>query len=196
MEEFVFRVDGNLDQLRQSVAETRKEMEAASRAGRSFGNTLTRAFTDAAFRGKKLSDVFRGLALSLSRTALNAAIAPLGRAIGGGFSGLLTRALGFQKGGVLVHGTPVPFARGGVIAAPTAFPLGGGRIGLAGEAGPEAILPLARGTDGRLGVRAQGSGGIAITFNVTTPDAESFRRSESQLAAMLNRVVSRGGRNL
>ena len=196
MEEFVFRVDGNLDQLRQSVAETRNEMEAASRAGRSFGNTLTRAFTDSAFRGKKLSAVFRGMALSLSRTALNAAIAPLGRAIGGGFSGLLTRALGFQKGGVLAQGTPVPFARGGVIAAPTAFPLGGGRIGLAGEAGPEAILPLARGTDGRLGVRAQGSGGIAITFNVTTPDAESFRRSESQLAAMLNRVVSRGGRNL
>lgn len=196
MEEFVFRVDGNLDQLRQSVAETRKEMEAASRVGRSFGNTLTRAFSDAAFRGKKLSDVARGLALSLSRTALNAAISPLGRAIGGGFSGLLTRALGFQKGGVLAHGTPVPFARGGVIAAPVTFPLGGGRLGLAGEAGPEAILPLARGTDGRLGVRAHGSGGVAITFNVTTPDAESFRRSESQLAAMLNRAVSRGSRNL
>ena len=196
MEEFVFRVDGNLDQLRQGVADTRKEMELAVRAGRSFGSSLTRAFTDAAIRGKKLSDVARTLALSLSQTALKAAINPLGKALGGGISSVLTRALGFQKGGVLAHGTPVPFARGGVIASPTTFPLSGGRTGLAGEAGPEAILPLARGSDGRLGVRSQGSSGVAITFNVTTPDAESFRRSESQVAAMLNRAVSRGGRNL
>ncbi|GBE43520.1 hypothetical protein BMS3Bbin10_01600 [bacterium BMS3Bbin10] len=90
----------------------------------------------------------------------------------------------------------MPFARGGVIASPTTFPLAGGRTGLAGEAGPEAILPLARGSDGRLGVRSQASGGMTITFNVTTPDAQSFRQSESQVAAMLNRAVSRGGRNL
>ena len=83
MEEFTFRVDGNLDQLRQGIAETRKEMESASRAGRNFGSSLTRAFTDAAIRGKKLSDVARNLALSLSKTALKAAINPLGKALGG-----------------------------------------------------------------------------------------------------------------
>jgi hypothetical protein len=36
----------------------------------------------------------------------------------------------------------------------------------------------------------------SITFNVSTPDVESFRRSETQLAAMLTRVVGRGQRNL
>jgi phage terminase large subunit-like protein len=70
------------------------------------------------------------------------------------------------------------------------------RIGLAGERGPEAILPLARGPDGRLGVRAEGSAGISVTFNVTTPDADSFRRSETQLAALLARAVAQGQRNL
>ena len=70
-------------------------------------------------------------------------------------------------------------------------------MGIAGEAGPEAILPLSRGSDGRLGVRAQGGGaGVNVTFNVTTPDADSFRRSEGQIAAMLSRVVGRGQRNL
>jgi phage-related minor tail protein len=69
---------------------------------------------------------------------------------------------------------------------------------LAGEAGPEAILPLARGADGRLGVRSQGSAGagMTVTFNISTPDAESFRRSEGQIASMLARATRRGERNL
>jgi phage-related minor tail protein len=83
-----------------------------------------------------------------------------------------------------------------VIASPIAFPLGGGRVGIAGERGAEAILPLARGADGRLGVRAEGSAGISVTFNVSTPDADSFRRSETQIAAMLARAVAQGQRNL
>jgi hypothetical protein len=37
---------------------------------------------------------------------------------------------------------------------------------------------------------------VNVTFNVTTPDAESFRRSEGQIAAMLSRAVGRGSRNL
>ena len=69
------------------------------------------------------------------------------------------------------------------------FRSAGNRIGLAGERGAEAILPLARGPDGALGVRAAGGGGISVTFNVSTPDADSFRRSETQIAALLARAV-------
>jgi phage-related minor tail protein len=65
-----------------------------------------------------------------------------------------------------------------------------------GEAGPEAIIPLARGADGRLGVRAQGGGAVHVTMNVSTPDAASFRRSGAQIAAELARMVERGRRNL
>ncbi len=58
-------------------------------------------------------------------------------------------------------------------------------------------MPLARGPDGRLGVKAEAAGGARpIVFNVTTPDADSFRRSESQIAAMLARAVQLGQRNL
>jgi phage-related minor tail protein len=72
-----------------------------------------------------------------------------------------------------------------------------GGVGLMGEAGPEAIMPLARGPDGRLGVRG-GDGGAATTVNVTiaTPDAESFRRSESFVAGQIARAVARGRRSL
>ncbi len=48
-----------------------------------------------------------------------------------------------------------------------------------------------------LGVRSAGGGApISISFNVSTPDAESFRRAESQLTAMLARAVAQGQRNL
>jgi len=86
-------------------------------------------------------------------------------------------------------------AKGGVIGGPTLFPLPRG-LGLAGEAGPEAIMPLARGPDGRLGVAGGGGGSTVVHINVTTPDADSFRRSEAQVTAMLARAVGRGRRGL
>jgi lambda family phage tail tape measure protein len=55
------------------------------------------------------------------------------------------------KGNVIQAGEVLPFAKGGVVSSPTVFPMANG-IGLMGEAGPEAIMPLKRGNDGRLGV--------------------------------------------
>jgi phage-related minor tail protein len=69
--------------------------------------------------------------------------------------------------------------------------------GIAGERGAEAIMPLARGPDGRLGVKSNGGGaGVNVTFNVATPDAESFRRTEAQISAMLARAIAHGQRNM
>ena len=99
--------------------------------------------------------MLRSLALRLSEIALKAAFKPLTDALGGGLAGPFGGGVAFAKGGVLRPALPVPFAQGGVIASPIAFPLAGNRLGLAGERGAEAILPLARGPDGRLGVRAE-----------------------------------------
>jgi phage-related minor tail protein len=88
-----------------------------------------------------------------------------------------------------------PFASGGVIGAPTYFPMSGG-LGLAGEAGPEAIVPLSRGPGGRLGVAMAGSAPANITVQIVTPDAASFRRSESYLTGQIARAVLRGQRSL
>ena len=88
-----------------------------------------------------------------------------------------------------------PYAAGGVIAAPTYFPMRSG-VGLMGERGAEAVMPLARGGDGKLGVRAQAGANINVTMNVAAQDAPSFLRSEAQISGALARAVSRGRRAL
>lgn len=173
------------------------ELNRTSALGRQFASSLTSAFEGLAIKGKSFGEVLRGLALSLSNLVLKAALKPLEQGFGSMLSGLFTGSLGFAEGAAFQQGLPVPFAKGGVIASPVTFPLARGMTGLAGERGAEAIMPLARGSDGRLGVVANGrGGGVNVTFNIHTPDAQSFQRSQTQIAAMLTRAVGVGQRNL
>jgi lambda family phage tail tape measure protein len=82
----------------------------------------------------------------------------------------------------------IPFAKGGIVNSPTLFPFAKG-VGLMGEAGPEAIMPLRRGADGKLGVAATGgSGGVNVVVNV---DAKgSSVEGNDQGANQLGRVIS------
>ncbi|WP_262027651.1 phage tail tape measure protein [Microvirga sp. Mcv34] len=124
---------------------------------------------------------------------LDGVVKGLGSVLGSLFGG---GGAAFAKGGAFSRGMVMPFAQGGVIGAPTYFPLGRG-LGLMGEQGAEAVMPLARGPDGRLGVRGAGGGRpLSVTVNVSTPDAESFRRSEAQVSAALARAVARGQRGM
>ncbi len=177
--------------------DARQKLKELEKLGDAFGRKITLAFEDAIYNGASFGETLKSLALDLSQLAFRAAFQPVSQAAGGLMAQLFGGITGFAKGGVIGQPMPVPFAAGGVIASPVTFPLANGRMGLAGEAGAEAILPLARGSDGRLGVRAPGMATPAsITVNISTPDAESFRRSEGQVAAMLARAVSRGARNL
>ncbi|MBS0536875.1 MAG: phage tail tape measure protein [Proteobacteria bacterium] len=153
---------------------------------RQFASLMTRAFGQAVTGGKQFDDVLKNVALSLSKLAVQNAFKGLARGISGGFDE------GGNGGGIL---NITPFATGGVIGTPTYFPLAGG-LGLAGEAGPEAIMPLSRGPDGRLGIAGGGSPAANITVHIATPDADSFRRSEAYLTGQIARAVSRGQRSL
>lgn len=159
------------------TAELRNEMQDLNRLADSFGDKLVTSLAGAVIHGRNLSDVFRGLALSMANQALSQALRPLGNLVGG------------LLGGKGITG----FADGGIVNSPLLFPMRGG-AGVAGEAGPEAIMPLARGPDGKLGVRG-GGGGAHITINISTPDIQSFRQSQAQIAAMVSRTVARGERN-
>lgn len=173
-----------------------EEYRRAAATGRDFGDALANAFTNAAVKGRSLSDTLKKLALDLSAMVLSSATRAIGNSLTGALSGAFSGILASADGNVFAGGRVKPFARGGVLSSPMLFPLQDG-LGLAGEAGAEAILPLRRGSDGRLGVAASGgTQPVQVTFNVTAADAGSFRRSETQIAAMLARVTSRGARNL
>lgn len=167
------------NQFNYNTAALKSEMVDLSRLADSFGSKLVTSLAGAVIHGRKLSDVFRGLALSMANQALSSALRPLGNLVGNLFSSALS---------------PKLFAHGGVVNSPVLFPLRGG-TGLMGEAGPEAIMPLSRGSDGKLGLRMGGGGAASVTVNISTPDAQSFRQSQSQVAAMIARAVERGGRN-
>lgn len=171
-----------------------------SSGANSFARAMTSAFATSVTGGKQFDDVLKSLALRLSDLSVRLAFKPLTSALSSGIESLLSGLTGIGNTGstasmVAATGAVKPFASGGVIGAPTYFPLIGGGTGLAGEAGPEAIMPLTRGPDGRLGVSGNG-GGNSITVQIATPDADSFRRSESYITGQIARAVARGQRSL
>jgi lambda family phage tail tape measure protein len=86
----------------------------------------------------------------------------------------------------------VPFADGGIVNQPTLFKFAQGgamQNGLMGEAGPEAIMPLKRGADGKLGVVAGGNGG-STTINVSVDAKGSSVQGDGGKGDQLGRVIA------
>ncbi len=213
LEAFESGVDALRDSMGDATALTRHFSAELARAQVALGGTarevgqlsgsvsrsLKRAL-DGLLSGKAtLGDALEGITRSVLDSAYAIATRPvtdrLGRPRCGGIDGLFGGLFQFAGGAGFAQGRVMPFAGGGIVGGPTHFPMRGS-IGLMGEAGPEAIMPLSRGADGRLGVRAEGNGRVVnVVMNISTPDAEGFRRSEVQIAARMSRILGRGARN-
>lgn len=189
--------EGELARMEQSLVFTTREVGALTSG---FSSGLRRAFDGVILDGKRLSEALGEVAQSMIDTVYDVAISPVQNAVGGalaqGLNGLLSGMMPFADGAAFSQGRVTAFAKGGVVSSATTFPMRGG-TGLMGEAGAEAIMPLARGPDGRLGVQAQGNGGRAVNvvMNISTPDVAGFQRSQSQIAAQAMRALARGQRN-
>ncbi len=188
--------EGELARMQETLLFTGREVNTLSNG---IGGGLRRAFDGLIFDGLKLSDALRMVAQSMINGVYNAAMRPVQGALGGlvaqGINSVLGTMMPFKEGGAFAQGRLMPFAKGGVVTSPTTFPMRGGR-GLMGEAGPEAIMPLTRGADGRLGVQSAGGGRpVTVVMNIQTPDVQGFQRSQSQIAAQASRALARGQRN-
>jgi len=189
--------NGELLAMRETMTFTNREVSSLST---SIGGGLRRAFDGLVFDGMRASDALKMVAKSIIDNVYNTAMRPVQNAVGGlianSINGLASAILPFENGAGFTQGRVMPFAQGGVISGAMKFPMRGGNVGLMGEAGPEAIMPLSRGADGRLGVRAQGGGRpVTVVMNINTPDVAGFRRSQSQIAAEAGRALARGQRN-
>jgi lambda family phage tail tape measure protein len=175
--------------------------QSLDKSAASFGKSITNAFAKGIIEGKRFDEVLRSVGRSITESLLKSALKPLqsslSNLLGSSLKGLAGSFGGVNFGGGAAAAPVAPFADGGVIASPAYFPLGRG-LGLMGERGAEAILPLTRGADGKLGVRSSGEARrpLNVVVQVSTPDADSFRRSEAQLSAAIARAVARGSRAL
>jgi hypothetical protein len=133
-------------------------------------------------RGDALAGLADRLADMLAESAFDGLFGSGG--LFGGIFDSLAGAFGFAKGGVFAGGRVTAFATGGVVTGPTPFPMRGG-LGLMGEAGPEAIMPLTRGPGGKLGVQAIGGGGSVVRLVVEENPMFAARvRTEAQGVAV------------
>lgn len=187
--------DSQLRDIQGTLTETTRDLGNLERG---FSGGLRRAFDGLVFDGLKLSDALSVVAKSMVDTAYSAAINPVMQHLGGllasGVNGAVSSIMPFENGAPFSQGRVMPFAKGGVLDGPTTFSMRGG-TGLMWEAGPEAIMPLARGADGRLGVRSAGSGSVNVNMHISTPDVQGFQRSQGQIATQMARALGRSQRN-
>ncbi len=142
------------------------------------------------------SDFAKSILADMARIATRAAASQALSSLFGGFFGggnaavqsgvdnLMSNSGLFANGGAFAGGVQM-FATGGaftnsVVSTPTAFGMSGGRLGVMGEAGPEAVMPLTRTSSGALGVRAMGGGGSQINVEVNIASDGSANVSSSQ----------------
>jgi len=165
-------------------------------------NKLGDSFVELAMTGKaSFGDLARSILADLQRMILKALFF---KSISNFLPSGLSKFLPFAKGGVVKDGEVVenamgnvfaknkvvPYAMGGtIVRKPSVFPMANGGVGLMAEAGyPEAIMPLKRGSDGKLGVHASGGGIGNIVVNV---DASGSSVQGNQDAGKeLGRVIS------
>ena len=165
----------------------------------SFTKQFVDGIVDAMFEGKlSIENLLKDMAKSIVKWLLNSQIQQFFKALkgfdlfGSGTPSVGVGTSGFwAKGGAFQNGIEF-FANGGIVGSPTAFGLAGGRMGVMGEAGPEAIVPLRRTASGDLGVQSS-----PVVVNVINQAGVKVETSENQrgdgmkeITLMIRREVS------
>lgn len=179
-------------------------IDAMSELGKAIAESTdnSNAFSDALGNiGKTIMQELPQLMLQAGLQLLGTSAWPIGLALIVA-SGIATGVESFVSnksadGNVFGPSGVMAFAGGGIVDRPTLFRFAGG-VGLMGEAGPEAIMPLSRGADGKLGVR--GGGGTAVTINnysgapVQTREKQGPNGPELEvmIGAMIDRHIASG----
>lgn len=134
-------------------------------------------------------------ALQMGMKAISAAFAPTAAAPTGAWDGATAFSASsggyWANGGAFQNGAVIPFANGDIFDSPIKFPMAGGKTGVMGEAGPEAIMPLTR-INGKLGVHAVGGGSNQVInqVNVTVQGGSNPDETGSKVADAVMRAIA------
>jgi len=168
----------------------------------SIASSMASGFMSIVDGTKTAKDAFRDMARDIIKQLYNVLVVQqlvgsfdAKTKTGTGLAGMIIGA--FQaNGGAWSGGSQIQaYANGGVVGGPTTFPMAGGKTGLMGEAGPEAIMPLKRGANGKLGVQMEGGGGDTIvvnqSFNFQANGDDSVKRIIAQAAPQIAQMTKK-----
>jgi hypothetical protein len=141
-------------------------------------NTLTNLFMAATQGAESFKQALSGVLRQLAQVLANRAFMQIMGRFGLGFMAPLPKA---ANGMAFSGGNIIPFAKGGVVDSPTLFPMSHGRTGLMGEAGPEAVVPLRRGKDGKLGIGAEPQR-VAVDVRVHMDENGNWKTNVARIA--------------
>lgn len=170
--------------IRKLDEEKQRQEDLANSIGSSFETALM-SIVDGT---KSVEDAFRTMAIEVIKELYRVLVVQK-------MVNAAKMAFGFADGGVIHNGNVVPYASGGIVGGPTYFPMSGGRTGLMGEAGPEAIMPLKRGKGGKLGVEVSGDTKPTVihqNFNFAANGDESVKRMIAQAAPQIAKMTEKG----
>lgn len=144
------------DGVKGFVSDLRSGLEQGKGFFSAFGSAVLNVLNKVL---DKLVDVALNAALGGGGGGVSGFLSGLGSLFGGGGSALGASARAGANGALdaLNSGPVLKFAKGGVVSGATVFNHASGR-GMMGEAGPEAIMPLQRTSNGALGVAVAGGG--------------------------------------
>jgi len=138
-----------------------------------IGSSLESAIREGIMTGKIEGDkILKSLIADIATAAMHQYITKP-------FVDMMGNMVGSADGNVFSGGRILAFASGGVFHSPRIFPMAGG-AGMLGEAGPEAVMPLTRNANGKLGVVASGGGGNSVIINdYRSASAPALEQQES-----------------
>jgi len=190
-------VAGLEEQINKNLELVRVEQQRIDLAN-TIGSAMEDSLMSMVDGTKSVKDAFRDMAADIVRhlykvLVVQKMINAIGGAIGGPIGNVLS-TYGQADGGAWQGGSQIQaYANGGVVGSPTLFPMAGGKTGLMGEAGPEAIMPLKRGANGKLGVQMEGGGGdnvvINQSFNFQANGDDSVKKIIAQAAPQIAQMT-------
>lgn len=171
-EEEITFLQEKMEEYKDAVLDVREALQDT------FSDNLADLLTQNKSFGESMKAIYRGIVEELVRVFV---FQNLIRTAQGGRGVMVGDLLGPVFGGKKL-------AKGGIINSPTMV----APNTIAGEAGPEAVLPLKRNSKGELGVAG---GGVTINMTVNTPDVQGFRKSQGQIARQVSRSLATAQRN-
>ena len=180
-------VDGNKlrNEAKNGAEKFNKELTETQKLYNSIKDTVATGLADAIegliFSTKSLGEVLSGVLRQAARLFINFGIRQA--------FPFLSPTTENANGNAFYKGKLTAFAYGGIVNKPTLFPMANG-MGLMGEAGPEAVMPLRRGPSGRLGVEAQGGmGQVIVNVDAQGSSVQGDAQGSKQLGAAIGAAV-------